>query len=78
MASNSTSLCIVDLNSRLGAHLRPLDIEEVDVVGSGVHSRPDEQAVRHLAMEPLALIKWQPSDFGSDIAEDVPAHGKED
>lgn len=39
-------------------HLSSLDVEHVDVVSSRVHNRPEQHAVRDLAMEPYILVEW--------------------
>lgn len=42
MPSNATSLRIVNLHGRFRSDHRALDIEEVDVVRSGVHNGPEK------------------------------------
>ena len=43
-----------------------------------MHDGPDEQTVRALPVEPLALVQRQPSHFWPHNAQDVPAHGQQD
>ena len=78
MSRNAPSLRIVDLDGTLPPHLRALDIEEIDVMRAHVHRGPEEQTIRHLAMEPLAFVQRQPSYFGTYDSQDISAHGEED
>jgi hypothetical protein len=55
-----------------------LNIEEVDVVGSGVDHCPEGHGVCDLSMEPDVFIGGeQPSEFGTNDADDVAEHWKE-
>ena len=61
MSSNTSGLLVVDLDGSFRSHLRPFDIEEVDVVAGRMNDSPEEHAVCDLAMKVLALVQWQPS-----------------
>lgn len=56
-----------------------LDVDEVDVVRRGVHHCPERHGIGHLSMEPDVLVRGeQPSELGTDDADDVAEHGEED
>ena len=70
-----TRLCHARRRERTGA----LDVEEVDVVGGGVHHGPERQCVRNLPVEPDVFVRGeQPGKFGPDDTDDVTQHGKQD
>jgi len=51
---------------------RALNIEEVDIMGSGVYHGPKCHGVRDLAMEPYVLIgRKYPSKLRSDDTDDI-------
>lgn len=58
MTCNSTSLGVVDVQSRFWSKLILLDIEEVDVVSKTMDRCEDKQRVGTLSVEPLRLVEW--------------------
>ena len=49
-----------------------LDIDKIDIVGSGVDHCPESQRVGDLSVEPNVLIRGeQPCKFGADDPNDV-------
>lgn len=77
MASDTTGITIVDLQGGERSGLEFLDIEEVDIMGSGMDNGEEEQAICNLSMEPLRLVQRQPSNLGSHNTQDGPAHRKQ-
>jgi hypothetical protein len=56
-----------------------LDVDEVDIVGSGVHHGPEGHGIGHLPMEPDIFIgREQPGELGTNDTDDVAKHRKED
>jgi hypothetical protein len=51
MPRKPARLRVMNLHRRLFAHLRALDVDEIDIVRSGVDDRPEEGLVRDLAVE---------------------------
>ena len=61
------------------SHTGTLNVEEVDVVSSGVHHGPECHGVGNLPVEPNVLVGGEePRDAGTDDPDDVPQHGDED
>jgi hypothetical protein len=72
-------LSVVNLQGGLGTDLSALDIDEIDVMSSGVDHSPERQRVSHLSVEPDVLVRWEePHHPGTNHANDVPQHGDED
>jgi len=79
VTSNSTRLGVMNHLSSFLADLSTLDIDEVDVVGGSMNYTPESHRVSHLTMEPNVFISREcPSKPGTDDADDVAQHGKED
>ena len=74
MAGDASSLRIVDLYSGFRPDLVPLDVEEVDIMGTYVDNREDQEGVSALAVKPLRLIQGQKPKFRSDESQQIPAH----
>jgi len=79
VTSDGSRLGVVDLKCDLLANLGSLDIDEVDIMSSGVHHGPESHGVGDLTMEPDVLIGGeQPSQLGSYDLDDITQHGYED
>ena len=78
MTSNTTSLSIVDLNGADRTDLRPLDVEEVNIVSANVDASEEQQCISALAMKPDGLVERKPPELGSEEAHEVSAHRQED
>ena len=68
MACDASRLRIVDLDCCDRSKLGSFNVEEVDVVGTNMDTCEDEDVVCYLSMEPDGLVKWKPSDLGSNVA----------
>jgi hypothetical protein len=56
-----------------------LDVDEVDVVSSGMHHGPKCHGVCHLSMEPDVFIgREQPRKLGTNDTNDVAKHREKD
>jgi hypothetical protein len=47
-------------------------------MGAGVQNGEKEHSIGDLSVEPLVLVKWEPSSLGAKPSENVPAHGHDD
>jgi hypothetical protein len=56
-----------------------LDVDEVDIVGSGMYHGPECHGIGHLPMEPDVFIgREQPGELGTNDTDDVAKHWEED
>lgn len=56
VTSDSTRLGVVDLKGSLLANLSSFDINEVDIMSSGVDHRPESHGIRDLSVEPDVFV----------------------
>lgn len=60
----------------MGKHTSTLDVEKVNVMGSGVNDTPECHGVCHLSVEPDVLVGGeQKGQFGSNNSDDIAQHG---
>jgi len=79
MASDATSLCVVNILGALLTDLSFLNVDEVDVMGSCMDHGPEGHRIGDLPMEPDVLIgREEPTQFRTDEANDVAQHRDED
>lgn len=79
MTGYATRLCIMDLKREFGSNLSALNIDKVDVVGSGMDHCPESHRVGHLSVEPNVLIRGeQPCKLGADDSNNVAQHRYKD
>lgn len=79
MTSDTTRLGVMDLEGDLFADLSTFDIDEVDVVSSGVDHGPESHRISDLSVEPDILVGGEgPCELGTDNSNDIAQHGNED
>jgi len=79
VASDASGLRIMDLQSVFLTDLSSLDVQEVDIMGSGVHHSPERHLICNLPVEPNVLIRGErPSKFGPDDTDNIPEHREQD
>ena len=60
------------------SHTGTLNVEEVDVVSSGVHHGPECHGVGNLPVEPNVLVGGEePGNAGADNTDNVAQHGND-
>lgn len=79
VTSNSTRLGVVDLEGGLLSDLGTLDIDEIDIVGSGVNHSPESHRVGNLSVEPDVFVGREcPGELGTNDTDKVAQHREKD
>ena len=73
VSGDTAGLGVVNLHTRLRSHLRALDVEEVDIMRSGMYDCPEKHCVCDLPMEPLRLVDVSPRRLLAKYSENVAA-----
>ena len=66
MTGNASGLCVMDFYGSFRPNLVPLDIEEVDIMGTHVDDGEEQDRISALAVKPLRLIQREKLEFRSN------------
>lgn len=78
VAGDTTGLSVVDIEGGDFPELQTLNVDEVDIVGGGVHDGPENHGISDLTMEPNVLIGGEkPCKPWANDTDDVAQHWEE-